>query len=291
MASDVNRYNTGDDLRLIQALLECSEQQLAEGIGVSLMSIRRWKKDDTVISADHLRAVYDFAFKRGLRLNRIKEQLYREDASSDGRIIVFHGAKESVKGELSTGRSKGVNDFGSGFYCGENFEQSAMFVSSFPESSVYIAGFDGSADLKSARYRIDQDWMLTIAYFRHRIDAYAQHPNVIRLARRVEQSDYVVAPIADNRMYQVIDEFINGEITDIQCQHCLSATNLGMQYVFTTDRALERVNLLTRCYLAPAEKEAYRHMRQQDNKVGIDKAKVARRTYRGQGLYIDEILK
>ena len=32
--------------------------------------------------------------------------------------------------------------------------------------------------------------------------------------------------------FEIIDRFIDGEITDVQCQHCLSATNLGKQYVF-----------------------------------------------------------
>jgi len=31
-------------------------------------------------------------------------------------------------------------------------------------------------------------------------------------------------------MFEIIDSFIEGEITDVQCQHCLSATNLGKQY-------------------------------------------------------------
>ena len=31
--------------------------------------------------------------------------------------------------------------------------------------------------------------------------------------------------------FEIIDRFIDGEITDVQCQHCLSATNLGKQYV------------------------------------------------------------
>ena len=32
--------------------------------------------------------------------------------------------------------------------------------------------------------------------------------------------------------FEIIESFIDGEITDVQCQHCLSATNMGKQYVF-----------------------------------------------------------
>lgn len=40
-------------------------------------------------------------------------------------------------------------------------------------------------------------------------------------------------------MFRIIDSFIEGEITDEQCIHCLAATNLGLQYVFKTKKCLE----------------------------------------------------
>lgn len=55
-------------------------------------------------------------------------------------------------------------------------------------------------------------------------------------------------------MFEIIDSFIDGEITDIQCQHCLSATNLGMQYVFVSEKALSQITLLERCYLTDLAK-------------------------------------
>ena len=80
------------------------------------------------------------------------------------------------------------------------------------------------------------------------------------------------------------------EITDVQCQHCLSATNLGNQYVFLTQRAADRIQILRKCYLASVEKEAYISVRSEDAKVSNDKVKIARRQYRGQGKYIEDIL-
>lgn len=107
---------------------------------------------------------------------------------------------------------------------------------------------------------------------------------------RLNGVDYVVAPIADNRMFQIIDSFIEGEITDVQCRHCLSATNLGNQYVFFTQRAADQIKILRRCYLASVEKEAYISVRSEDAQGSNDKVKIARKQYRGQGQYIEEIL-
>ena len=91
-------------------------------------------------------------------------------------------------------------------------------------------------------------------------------------------------------MFEIIDQFIDGEITDIQCQHCLSATNLGMQYVFTSDKALSRIQLLERCYLTDSEKEMYLNSRRESFRMNMDKVKLARRQYRNQGEYIEDIL-
>ena len=164
-----------------------------------------------------------------------------------------------------------------------------MFVASYPESSLYILEFD-KTDLSYAQLNVDRDWMLLIAYFRNKLADYAKHPIIQNLLAKIEGVDYIIAPIADNRMFEIIDQFIDGEITDIQCQHCLSATNLGMQYVFTSDKALSRIQLLERCYLTDSEKEMYLNSRQESFRMNMDKVKLARRQYRNQGEYIEDIL-
>lgn len=74
--------------------------------------------------------------------------------------------------------------------------------------------------------------MLTIVYFRGRLNGYGDHPIIKNLIHKLEGVDYLVAPIADNRMFRIIDSFIEDEIIDEQCIHCLAATNLGFQYIF-----------------------------------------------------------
>ena len=86
---------------------------------------------------------------------------------------------------------------------------------------------------------------------------YKEHPIVEKLGADSRDCDYIIAPIADNRMFQIINSFIDGEITDEQCKHCLAATNLGFQYVFISDNAINRVQILERCYLSGNEKEYY----------------------------------
>lgn len=89
-------------------------------------------------------------------------------------------------------------------------------------------------------------------------------------------------------MFKIIDSFIQGEITDEQCKHCLAATNLGKQYVFVSNLAVSQLNIIERVYLADNEKNYYKGIRSSDSKLGEDKVKLARIEYRGKGKYIDE---
>lgn len=59
---------------------------------------------------------------------------------------------------------------------------------------------------------------------------------------------------------------------------------------FIVEKALSHINLLERCYLTDLEKEAYLNSRQESFKMNLDKVKLARRQYRNQGKYIEEIL-
>ena len=155
---------------------------------------------------------------------------------------------------------------------------------------MYYFSFDSST-LNYLKYDVNRDWMLTIAYFRGTLNEYKELPIIKKLISRLEGIDYVIAPIADNKMFRIIDSFINGEITDEQCKHCLAATNLGYQYVLLNENAISNLKMLECGYLSNEERKHYRNLKSEDNKISEEKVKLARIQYRGKGLYIDEILK
>lgn len=87
-------------------------------------------------------------------------------------------------------------------------------------------------------------------------------------------------------MFQIINSFIEGELTDEQCKHCLAATNLGMQYIFVSEKAVSQAKLIERCYISHNEREYYKNIRLEESKLGANKVKLARKQYRGKGQYI-----
>ena len=283
------QYNFRDDLKAIRAILGLTQAELAAKIGIERITISRNELGKTTPSVKLLEQIYSFAFKNNIKLNKLKEMLWLDNLEN-GHKLLFHGAKSEIIGEPGINRSRKNNDFGQGFYTGEKYEQAISFISGFDKSCIYLIDFF-DAGLTHKQYRVDQEWMMTIAYYRGALEEYKHHPIVKRLAEKSRLYDYIIAPIADNRMFQIINSFIYGEITDEQCKHCLAATNLGFQYVFITEKSLKNLKLVERCYVSDKERQYYKNLRSSDTRLGDDKVKLARIKYRGKGHYIDEILK
>ena len=281
-------YRIDIDIENIKSLLNMNESELAEAINVPRSTLYRWKKEKSKISNQYLETLYNFAYSQGIKLNYMKSQLFNESCLKDEKIL-FHGAKKELMGKISAQYGRETNDFGKGFYVGESLFQSASFVSSYKDSSVYVFKYKKSNKLKVTEFFVDQEWMLAIAYYRGKIDNYSNHPIIRTIRKKVEESDLVIAPIADNQMYQIIDDFIFGNLTDEQTKHALSATNLGKQYVFLNDKTFENLELIEHLYLCEKEKKDYLEVKGIENSIGIQKVKIAKREIAGKGKYIEEI--
>jgi DNA-binding transcriptional regulator YiaG len=282
-----NSYHLVKDIEVIKELLGLTREEAARLFHVDEATLYRWKKGQSIPSASSLESFYGFAYEKGIRINAIKEQLYADGLTKG--IVLAHGSKAGVSYPLDLSHSQPLKDFGMGFYCGESLEQASSFVASYPHSCVYYYQFD-PAGLRGLHFSLNTDWMLTIAYFRGRLNAYANHPDIQRLVAAVNAADYVVAPIADNSMFDLINRFIEGELSDEQVSHALSATSLGRQYVLRSESSLVHCLELERCYLCEQEKKDDLARATSLAKVSIDKSHLALKEYRGKGHFIEEIL-
>ena len=147
------------DIESVLEITGLTTDELAEELGVSRITVSNWINNNNKISEKHLYNFYDYVYTKGIRLNRIKEQFYREDIVKNNEILLFHGAKTMIEGKISLDYSKRINDFGDGFYCGESLEQSAMFVATHKKSSLYMLKFKPS-NLKYREFHVDREWML-----------------------------------------------------------------------------------------------------------------------------------
>lgn len=283
--------NISKEVTIIRELLSITQEELAKEIGVAYETINRWENDKNEIEMNNVNKLYNYAFKKKVYINNIYEQLYLEEYQAKERKVLFHGCKKSgIAFPLDLGYSKVNNDFGVGFYLGETYNQAASYIVNGNSPFVYVFHLDTN-ELNITHFAVNREWMIAIAYFRGWLDEYKNNNYVKKIIAKVNNSDVIIAPIADNRMFDIISEFVRGEITDLQCEHALAATNLGMQYVLKTTNSLERLEFIKVLYVSDLEKDRIIDQRLKMSNLSQDKVRVARIEYRSKGKYIDEVLK
>ena len=283
--------NLTNEITIICKVLRLNESDFAKILGVSLETLNNWKFRRKNISFINLEKVYSFAYENDIKLNPIYEQILKEEYVDKENVILFYGTKKPLCGPIDfINNSKSTNDFGIGFYLGETFEQAANYISALNQNIVYCFRLNLN-DLKIYKFNVNAEWMIAIAYFRGWLNDYKDSPLIKRLVSKLSSYDVIIAPIADNRMFDIIAEFVENEITDEQCRHALAATNLGFQYVLKTNKTLKNVKLLKEMYVCQKEKEHCLDNRNTLTNNGAQKVKIARIRYKNKGQYIEEILK
>lgn len=280
-------YRVGSDLSLARFLLGISLEEAAREIGVERITLFRIESKETYPNQKTIDLIYSYIYKKGININEIKASFYDEEMIS-GKLLI-HGSKSFIDGDISPFKGRKYSDFGQAFYCAESVEQVASFVTKFEDSCLYLLDFD-EKDLKSYDFEVNQEWMLAVAYFRGRLEKYKNNQKILGIINKINSVDYLIAPIADNRMFSIIDQFIGGLITDEQCQHSLASTSLGKQYVFLTTKATSHLKILEKCYISSEERKLLEKVKESSNELSENKVKDVMRTYRNKGKYIEEIL-
>lgn len=283
--------NVKKELLLLCETRNFDDDKLGVELGVTTETINNWKNNKKEIDEINLENLYSFAYSKNVKFNLLFEQLLIEEYSKKDVIVLFHGAKKQFMLPIDIQKnSKSNNDFGMGFYLGSSFEQAANYISYLDVNNVYAFKLD-MKDLKIKKFDVDNEWMLAIAYYRGWLEEYKDNPLIKRIVKKVEESDVIIAPIADNRMFDIIGEFVDNTITDEQCKHALAATNLGHQYVLKSNKSIQQVTLLKEMYVCKKEKEYCTNQRMTLSNNGFQKVKLARIEYKNKGEYLEELLR
>lgn len=288
---DPEKFTTyADDMQVIEDIFEdytladiCSKMDLSE---TDYLAIKHGEIEPT---KQQLENIYNFAYNKGLYLNEIKWGECVDEFQQGRTKVGSHGSRVNIKGNIRLDVSGESNDFADGFYVGQHISQAGMFVGEEPNSSLYILTFN-TEDLDIAAFNVGVDWMLAVAYYRNKIPQYADHPKIRAIRDKVDNCDYVFGPIADNKIFEVIDAFTEGLITDQQCLYALSATHLGYQYVLKTQKALEHLEMKEHLYYCAAEKAMYNKESDVETNTSMNKALIAKKRYADRGQYITELL-
>ena len=282
-------FDLKKDISYTKTVLGMNDVQISDFLSISRMTLSRWLNNTVTPSMESLEKMYNKIYESGINLNRLKEEMYNS-LNKENHIVLFHGAKSELYGKPSIEYSENKKDFGKGFYLGETINQAASFVVGYPNSSIYIFDFN-KENLNIKEFNVCEDWMLLIAYFRGKLNEYKESKKILKLVFDLKDVDVIIGPIADNTMYTILDDFIQGKITNLQCLNALSANRLGLQYVFLNNKVIDNnLVMLERCYYSSSEKKDFQAYRLKENEIGKNKVKIALREYAGKGKYIEEML-
>ena len=102
--------------------------------------------------------------------------------------------------------------------------------------------------------------------------------------------DMAIGSIANDRMFFVIDNFFQENITDIALINSLSALQLGKQYVALTEKACKAIKVEKEIELTYFEKKILQKVSEGNRQKGIDLANEICKSHRREGKFFDEIL-
>lgn len=164
-------------------------------------------------------------------------------------LILYHGSKNGIIGKIRYDKGRDVCDFGKGFYLGTQKEQPIGLIAPSRNKTpvLYKVELDING-LKVVNLKDDLIWDLFVCYNRKRVDLskYPQLKNlVLKFETILNKSDVIIGTIADDRMSMVLEDFFNGSRTDIGMLECLKYVNLGKQVVLKTQRACDRIKVIS----------------------------------------------
>ena len=144
--------------------------------------------------------------------------------------------------------------------------------------------------LKVLNVDIGLEWALLIAYYRKEMESAIGTEIYEKYANFTNGYDIIIGYIANDRMYTELSRFFNKTLTDTALIHCLSALDLGKQYVAITEKACKQIKILKEESLSQLELAILRDMSVERRKEGIALADEIEVKYRREGKFFDEIL-
>lgn len=265
-----------------------NQEQFAKELGTTVLSINRWENNKTSPNKMAQKQIYKFYKEHNLDLSNI---LFENDNKKldDNSIILYHGSRSGIKGKIEP-ISRDKCDFGKGFYLGTEKLQPLTLICNEDNPIIYKVKLKFN-NLKIYSIDVSLEWAILIAYYRGYLDDFKESLIYKKYSTICNDYDVIVGPIADDRMYRVMTNFFNKEITDIQLLNSLSALKLGIQYVCKTEKACENLEIIEEKHLNELELAILKDKSIKRRDEGIRLTENILEKYRRKGKYFDEILK
>ena len=277
-----------DLIKAIRFAANMNQEQFASALGTTPLSINRWENGKTLPNRMAQTQLYNFCKEHAINVAQliIDTKAYGD---TDNKLVLYHGSKKGIVGDIAP-ISRNECDFGSGFYMGTNTLQPLTLVCNDDKPKFYTIELDLTG-LKVLNVEIGMDWAMLIAYYRKEMESAKGTPIYEKYAHMADGYDVIIGYIANDRMYTELSRFFNRTLTDVALINCLSALDLGKQYVAISEKACKQIKILKEESLSGLELSLLKDMSAERRKEGIALAEEIEVKYRREGKFFDEILK
>lgn len=149
--------------------------------------------------------------------------------------IIYHG-NYTIVDEPSIIKGKYIKDFSYGFYCTRNKEQAEKLAEKYKTPVVNIYYLKDISDLRVKRFEeYDEGWLDFVVKCR---------------AGATHDYDIVEGFVADDTIYEVIDEYLNGNIDKPVFLDMMKFEWSKNQIIFHSARALSKIVFLENDFIA-----------------------------------------
>ena len=276
-----------DLIKAIRFAANMNQEQFASALGTTPLSINRWENGKTLPNRMAQTQLYNFCKERAIDVAQLIISTKAYNSVSD-KLVLYHGSKKGITGDIAP-ISRGECDFGQGFYMGTSTLQPLTLVCAEEKPKFYTVELDLTG-LKVLNVDIGLEWALLIAYYRKEMESAIGTEIYEKYANFANGYDIIIGYIANDRMYTELSRFFNKTLTDTALIHCLSALDLGKQYVAITEKACKQIKILKEESLSQLELAILRDMSVERRKEGIALADEIEVKYRREGKFFDEIL-
>ena len=275
-------------IKAIRFAANMNQEQFASALGTTPISINRWENGKTLPNRMAQTQLYNFCKEHAIDVAQliIDTKAYGD---TDNKLVLYHGSKKGIVGDIAP-ISRDECDFGSGFYMGTNTLQPLTLVCNEDKPKFYTVELDMTG-LKVLTVEIGMDWAMLIAYYRKEMESAKGTPIYEKYAHMADGYDVIIGYIANDRMYTELSRFFNRTLTDVALINCLSALDLGKQYVAISEKACKQIKILKEEPLSQLELSLLKDMSAERRKKGIALAEEIEVKYRREGKFFDEILK
>ncbi|MBQ3041355.1 MAG: DUF3990 domain-containing protein [Clostridia bacterium] len=275
-------------IKNIRLEAKMNQEQFAKALGTTVLSINRWENGKTYPNKMAQTQLYNFCKEHSINVTQliIDTKAY---GNTDNKLVLYHGSKKGIVGDIAP-ISRDECDFGSGFYMGTNTLQPLTLVCNEDKPKFYMVELDMTG-LKVLSVEISMDWAMLIAYYRKEMESAKGTPIYEKYAHMADGYDVIIGYIANDRMYTELSRFFNKTLTDVALINCLSALDLGKQYVAISEKACKQIKILKEEPLSQLELLLLKDMSAERRKEGIALAEEIEVKYRREGKFFDEILK